>query len=147
MTIKLNFLTGLAGLKRLVRERGIQRFAIANPGHAPYGRAAKAVLRNVGIWDVMEPRLVIAANAAQAAQYSVSGSVDGGLIPLSVVRSPRFEGLGEYAIVESALHREEPLRQRMALLKTAGDTASAFYDYLLTPAAGHLLHRYGLSAR
>ncbi len=54
------------GLRALT---GATRVAIANPRHAPYGRAAEAVMRHAGVWAAVERRLVLAENVAQADQF------------------------------------------------------------------------------
>ena len=74
----------LAGLKQALRERRITRFAIANPAHAPYGRAARQALQRAGLWAAIEPKLVFGENATQAAQFATSGSAQGGIFPLSL---------------------------------------------------------------
>ncbi len=137
---------GLEGLKAMLADGVIARFAIANPGHAPYGRAARAALEGVGIWQQIEPRLVVAANAAQAAQFAASGATDGGIIPLSLALAPQLAGAGRYSPIPRQLHAVEPLRQRMLLLDDAGEPARALYEYLQSPTAAARLQHYGFSA-
>ena len=69
----------LAGLKRLLARGGDWRFAIANPEHAPYGRAAEQALRASGLWETLRPRLVVGENVSQAAQFASSGDTVGGV--------------------------------------------------------------------
>ena len=133
----------LQGLKAALAQGRIQRFAIANPEHAPYGRAARSALRHAGIWEAIQPRLVLGENAAQAAQFAAAGSSQGGIIPLSLSRAPEVARLGGFAPVPADWHADEPLRQRMVLLKGAGETARVFYAYLQGPAVRDLLVRYG----
>ncbi len=73
-----------AGLKQALRDGRITRFAIANPAHAPYGRAAQQALQRAGLWAAIEPKLVLGENATQAAQFATSGSAQGGIFPLSL---------------------------------------------------------------
>ena len=133
----------LRGLKSALTAGSLRRFAIANPEHAPYGRAAWAALQSAGLWAEVAPRLVFGENAAQAMQFAASGSADGGIVPLSLVKAPETAGLGRFAVIPAEWHADEPLRQRMVLLKGAGPTAREFYRYLRTPAARELLGRYG----
>ncbi len=133
----------LADLKAAVRDGRIQRFAIANPEHAPYGRAAQAVLTYAGLWEAIEPRLVLGENAAQAAQFAASGSCQGGILPLSLSQAPEMAKLGRFAPIPAAWHSSEPLHQRMVLTSKAGAAAEAFYRYLQTPAARKVLADYG----
>jgi molybdate transport system substrate-binding protein len=120
--------TEMKGLRDTLQKGQLKRFAIANPEHAPYGRAAKAVLITTGLWDVMQPHLVLGENIAQAAQFAVSGSAQGGIIAYSLALSPKIKEQGSFVLLPEKLH--QPLRQRMVLLKQAGETARAFYNYL-----------------
>lgn len=133
----------LAGLREALAAGHIRRFAIANPAHAPYGRAAQTLLRGVGLWPDLESRLVLGENAAQAMQFAASGSSQGGIVPLSLAKAPAIAALGDFALLPAAGHAAEPLRQRMVLLKDAGPAASALYDYLQTPLARAILVRHG----
>ena len=133
----------LQGLRAALVDGRIRRFAIANPEHAPYGRAARAALEHAGLWASLEPHLVLGENASQAMQFAASGSSQGGVVPLSLSKAEEVARLGRFALVPAEWHGSEPLRQRMVLLKIAGDTARAFYAYLQTPAARDLLVRYG----
>jgi molybdate transport system substrate-binding protein len=119
----------LNDLKAAVAEGRIQRFAIANPGHSPYGRAARAVLERAGLWDAIQPELVVAENASQAMEFLAHGSSQAGIVPLSLAKAQEMAKLGNFALIAVDSHREEPLKQRMVLLKNAGDTATAFYRY------------------
>ena len=130
-------------LKSAVADGRIKRFAIANPEHAPYGRAAKAALRAMGLWPSMQSKLVLGENASQATQFAASGSCEGGIIPLSLSKAPEIAKLGTFALIPAEWHVGEPLRQRMVLLQNAGEAARAFYQYLQTPAARAVFIRYG----
>jgi molybdate transport system substrate-binding protein len=131
----------LEGLARLVKAGGTNRFAIANPDVAPYGRAAEAVLRKRGLWDVLRPNLVLGDSITQAAQFATTGNAAGGLLAYSLVLSPTFENKGRYAVIPQADH--PPLRQRMVLFKKAGPAAAGFYAFLQSDAARAILRKYG----
>lgn len=118
-------------------------FAIANPEHAPYGRAAAEALQSAGLWESIREKLVIGENASQAAQFAASGSTDGGLIPYSLALAPAIGERGTFALVPAAAHA--PLRQRMALIRGARETARRFYAFVQTPAARAILARYGFT--
>ncbi|WP_333841969.1 molybdate ABC transporter substrate-binding protein [Pelomicrobium sp.] len=133
----------LKGLKTALAEGQIRRFAIANPEHAPYGRAARAALQHAGLWAGIEKTLVLGENAAQAAQFAASGSSQGGIIPLSLSKAPEVARLGRFALIPAEWHAIEPLRQRMVLTAKAGETAAIFYRYLQQPAAREVFVRYG----
>lgn len=133
----------LAGLKSALANGHIRRFAIAHPEHAPYGRAAEEALKKLGLWEAVQPRLVLGENVSQAAQFAAGGSAEGGILPYSLVLSPQIAKRGRYALIPADLHH--PLLQRMALLRGAGPTARAFYRYLQSPPARAVFRRYGFS--
>lgn len=130
-----------AGLKAALAANQIRRFAIANPEHAPYGRAAEQALRKLGLWDALQGRLVLGENVSQAAQFASSGSAQGGIFAYSLALSPSVSKLGRYVLLPEDLH--QPLRQQMVLVKGAGETARLFYGYLQQPAARKILTQYG----
>ncbi len=131
----------LAGVRTLLASDGRAKFAIANPEHAPYGRAAEAVLRAHGLWDAVQPRLVIGENIAQAAQFAASGNAAGGLIAYSLALSAPLREQGHFVLIPESDH--PPLRQRMVLLRRAPADAVRFYEYLQQPPARAILERFG----
>lgn len=133
----------MSDMRAALADGRLKRFAIANPEHAPYGRAARAALQHAGLWETIQPRLVLGENASQATQFAAGGSSQGGIVPLSLSKAPEVAKLGSFAPIPAAWHAGEPLRQRMALTKKAGDTARAFHAYLQQPAARATLVRHG----
>ncbi len=121
----------------------LRKFAIANPEHAPYGRAAQEALIAAGAWDAVRTRLVYGENVAQAAQFATSGSAQGGIVALSLALAPGALGTARFVVIPEAMHR--PLRQRMVLTKRAGTTVSAFYKFLQQGTARAVLRRYGFA--
>ena len=134
---------GLAALGLLLDAGRIDRFAIASPDLAPYGRAAEAALRAAGVWERITPRLVFGENVAQAARFAVSGSASGGLIPLSIALTPAVSSHGTFAVLPDSL--SHPVRQRMALLRNAGPAAVSFHDFVLGTTARDILERHGFA--
>ncbi len=131
----------LKGVAALLKQGKLRHFAIANPEHAPYGRRAEEALKHAGLWDALKPKLVLGESVSQAAQFAVGGSAEGGIVALSLAKSPQMAKLGRYATIPAAWHA--PLRQRMVLLKNAGETAQAFYAYMQQPVAREVMRRYG----
>ena len=131
----------LEGLARLAKSGGVTHFAIANPDVAPYGKAAEAVLRKHGLWEMLRPQLVLGDTIAQAAQFATTGNAVGGLIANSLVLAPGFADRGSYAVIPETDH--PPLRQRMVLLKNASPVAAQFYDYLQSEGARAILRKHG----
>ena len=132
---------GFNDLRAALADGRIQRFAIANPEHAPYGRAAEQALKGQGLWDAIKPKLVLGENVSQAAQFASAGSAQGGIFAYSLALAPAVGSLGSYALTPSDWHA--PLRQRMVLMKSAGETARAFYRYVQSPAAHVIFRRFG----
>jgi molybdate transport system substrate-binding protein len=117
------------------------RVAIANPEHAPYGRAARQALESAGAWHAVEPRLVFGENVRQALQYVQSGNADAAL----VARSLAVAGGLPYAPVDEALHR--PLAQALVACGrgAAADEARAFVRFVASPEGQAVLRRHGFS--
>lgn len=134
---------GLDDLAAALADGRLRKLAIANPEHAPYGRAARAVLMNKKLWQKARAHLVMGENISQAAQFAASGSADAGLLAYSLVISERMTKAGSYALLPAAWH--EPLRQRMVLLNGAGDTARRFYAFAQSPPARTLFEKYGFT--
>ena len=131
----------LADLATAIEDGRLTRFAIANPEHAPYGRRAEEALRHQGLWDAIADKLVLGENVSQAAQFATAGGADGGIVAYSLALSPAVSALGDYDLIPEEWH--EPLRQRMVLLNGAGETARAFYAFLLGEAARAIMRDYG----
>jgi molybdate transport system substrate-binding protein len=130
-----------AGLKTLLDPR-IQKIAIANPDHAPYGRAAVAVLRDAGLYDQLKPKLVFGENIAQAAQFVQTGSAQAGLLAHSLTFSPAMKS-GKFWTIPADKY---PSVEQAAVLITASpnkEAALSFLAFLKTPAARAILDRYG----
>lgn len=119
----------------------ITRFAIANPEHAPYGLRAEEALRHRGLWDKVQPHLVLGENVSQAAQFALSGNAQGGIIAYSLALAPEVRSQGQFALIPHDWH--EPLLQRMALLRNAGPVATEFYTFMKSPRAREIMKKYG----
>jgi molybdate transport system substrate-binding protein len=128
-------------LAALLEAGEITRFAIANPDHAPYGMRAREALVTRRLWDRLQPVLVLGENVSQAAQFALSGNAEGGIIAYSLALAPSVRDRGSYALIPEEWHA--PLRQRMALLRGAGEEAQAFYAYMRSPAAREIMARHG----
>jgi molybdate transport system substrate-binding protein len=133
----------LRDLAAAISDGRLQHLAIANPQHAPYGRAARAVLERAGLWAALQGKLVLGENVAQAAQFALSGSTQGGIVAWSLVKAPELARHGVAALLPE--HWHPPLRQRMALTRHAGEDARRFYAYLQEPTARAIFEHYGFS--
>jgi molybdate transport system substrate-binding protein len=117
----------------------VDRIAIANPNHAPYGRAAKEALQTTGIWEQIEPKIVYGETAGQVLQFIQSGNAQAGIIALALADVPEIS----YIIIDDSLHN--PLEQMLGLVEGSPRTAeaAAFSQYLTGPAGSAILERYG----
>jgi molybdate transport system substrate-binding protein len=136
--------SGLEALGSLLATGRVQRFAIANPEIAPYGRAAEEALRRLNLWEALRPRLVFGENITQAAQFAMMEGATGGLIALSLALSPALKARGDFSLVPDALHG--PLRHRLALTRRASEAALRVQAWLLSPQAAAVFARHGLQA-
>ena len=130
----------LAGLRAQLGT--IKRLSIANPEHAPYGRAAREALQRAGLWDLAQPKLVLGENVAQAAQFVASGAAQAGIVSLSLARVPEVAKVTRHALLDEDLHA--PLHQRLVILKNAPPAAQALVDFIARPDMRELLRRHGL---
>jgi molybdate transport system substrate-binding protein len=128
------------GLRAL---EGATRIAIANPRHAPYGRAAEAALRRAGIWDRISRRLVLGENIAQTAQFVQSGAADAGIIAKSLAAASELSKAGRYWEVPEQMH--PPLIQAGLILPWASSRTAAmqFRDFLMSEEGRQILAAYG----
>jgi molybdate transport system substrate-binding protein len=132
----------LRGLK--AQWASVTRFAIANPVHAPYGRAAAEALQKLGVWEQVQSGLVLGENISQATQFVTTGAAQAGITALSLAVAPDVAAQSRHVVLPARLHA--PLRQRMVLTKQAGPAARALYDHLRSPGAQATLQKYGFAA-
>jgi len=133
----------LADLKAAIADGRVRRFAIANPEVAPYGRAAREALQSAGLWEAIQPALVLGENVSQATQFASGGHAQGGIVASALTKSPEVASLGTAVVLPESSHK--PLRQRMALMKSAGPEAEAFYRWLQSPPARAIFVRWGFA--
>jgi molybdate transport system substrate-binding protein len=133
----------LSDLGKLVRDVRVQRFAIANPAHAPYGRAAMEALEHVGAWNDARPKLVLGENIAQAAQFVQTGNAETGIVALSLVLAPKLANAGRWVEIPIGYHA--PLEQGVVLTRSgaANPAAGRYLEFLRSPAARAIFERYG----
>jgi molybdate transport system substrate-binding protein len=127
----------------VLADPAIKRLAIANPDHAPYGRAAQATLTQAGLWDKLQPTLVMAESVSQAATMVRSGSADMGIIALSFALAPQMKDAGTYYLIPPETY--PPLTQQGAILSHATNRSEAeqFKSFLVGPEARATLEQFG----
>ncbi len=128
---------------KVLTEKAVQKIAIANPKHAPYGRAAEAALKHLCVYDELADRLVLGENIAQTAQFIESGAADAGIIALSLALAPAMKDKGRYWAVP--LDAYPPLEQGGVILNWAGDRAACdqLRAFLMSESGRTILRRYG----
>ena len=128
---------------QVLSDPSVRTVAIANPEHAPYGRAAVAAMRAAGVYEAVEPRLVLGENVSQAAQFVESGNAEAGVIALSLALASPLVDEGRYALVP--IDSYPPLEQGAVVLDAAvdPDAAHAFVDFVLGPRGRAVLDSYG----
>jgi len=138
---RVDISNGLAAL----RDPSVRKVAIANPQHAPYGRAAQQALRNAGVYDAVKNRLVLGENISQAAQFVESGNAEAGILALSLVLSPGLKDKGRLWSISENLYA--PIEQGVVLVRASKNPqgAEAFLNYIKTPETAALLERYGFT--
>jgi molybdate transport system substrate-binding protein len=131
-----------AGLSVLA-DPAVRKVAIANPEHAPYGRAAVAALRAAGVHDVVADKLVLGENVAQAAEFVQSGNADAGVVASSLVVADPLRDEGTWVEVPGELF--PALEQGGVILRSArdADAARAVRDALLGEDGREVLERHG----
>ena len=117
----------------------VNKIAIANPEHAPYGAAAKQALEATGLWEQVKPKLVYGENISQVLQYVQTGNVEAGIISLSVANVPEIN----YVLIDDSLH--QPLKQALAVVSsTKQEKASReFIAFIDGPEGRPIMKKYG----
>ena len=120
---------------------GVRRIAIANPAHAPYGLAAKQALERAGLWDQLQPKLVLAENVEQTAQFLRTGNAEAAIIAWSVAESPEIE----YQLIETSLHL--PLRHAAAVVADSPrqELAGRFLQFVVAPEGQGIMREHGFA--
>jgi molybdate transport system substrate-binding protein len=132
-------------LDSLVDKR-VTSVAIANDLHAPYGRAAVMALQRMKMYETVKPRLVVAENISQAAQFVESGNAQLGLISLTAASSEHFKDAGTFVRVPTSSYA--PIMQCAVVMANSDRKveAHAFLNWLLTPQVQSRLPQMGLAA-
>ena len=132
---------------RLLTSPAVRRIAIANPEHAPYGRAAVDALRHAGLYERVQSRLVLGENVSQAAQFAQTGNADVGIIALSLTLAPAMRASG--TAVELSPDTFAPITQTGVVLTASRrrDAARRLLQFLVQPEIAQLLRDSGFGTR
>nr|WP_298688710.1 molybdate ABC transporter substrate-binding protein [uncultured Dongia sp.] len=120
-----------------------QHLAIANPGLAPYGVAARETLQSLKLWDKLSPKIVMGENIGQAHSMVATGNAELGFVALSAVLNPKKPSEGSHWVVPQDMFK--PIRQDAILLNAGSGNAAAtaFLDFLKSPEAHAVIETYG----
>ena len=130
------------GIRALLDPR-VRKIAIANPKHAPYGRAAEAALKNLGVYEQVSERLVLGENIAQATQFVESGAADLGVIALSLAQAPVMRNNGRFWLVPQAAY---PMMEQGGIILSwtrEAAAAQAFCQFLKEGHGHEILQSHG----
>jgi molybdate transport system substrate-binding protein len=132
---------GLDSLKR----PAVRTVAVANPEHAPYGRAARSAIEKLGLAEVLKDKLVVAENIAQTAQFADSGNANAGFISLTSALTPRLRTDGKY--VEVPADSYSPIVQGAVVIKgSEAEAGERFLQFLQSAPIRQKLAQGGLRA-
>jgi molybdate transport system substrate-binding protein len=117
----------------------VQRLAIANPEHAPYGVVARQALQSAGVWDMIQDKLVFGENVRQTLQFAEAGDVDVAIVPLSLSVTSK----GQWTLIPADLH--SPIDQAFGVVTGSPrqSTARDFAAFITGPQGRDILSKYG----
>lgn len=125
----------------------VEKIAIANPSHAPYGEKAKQSLESKGLYKTLKPKIVLGENISQTANFITLKAADVGIIALSLVMAPTVAGSDHaaYYLIDDRLH--QPLKQGYGITRHGADNplVDAFYDYFQSERVQKIMKAYGFS--
>lgn len=127
----------------VLRTGNYNKIAYADPKLAPYGLAAKESLEDMGLWNVVQNKLVTGESIAQTYQFAASGNADMAFIALSQVTKDGKVTEGSWWMVPA--HMYNPIHQSAVLLTAAKDKAAAqaFLAYLKSQKAVAIIRNFG----
>lgn len=128
---------------QVLLDPAVGKIAIANPKHAPYGRAAEAALKSLGIYDQIQDRLVLGENMAQAFQYVESGAADIGIVARSLTMAPATLDKGRsWSIPDSAYPKMEQVGVILSWVQNR-EAAESLKSFLVSERGQEILKSYG----
>jgi molybdate transport system substrate-binding protein len=124
-----------------LKEARFVKIAIANPEHAPYGKAAKEALTQAGVWQAVAPNVVYGENVQQTLQYAETGNADAAIVALSLA----ITSSGDYFVIDETLHA--PLDQAMAVCGRSAkkEDAARFIAFVNGPEGRTIMRRFGFA--
>jgi molybdate transport system substrate-binding protein len=127
----------------VLQSRPAGMLAIANPAHAPYGRAAVAAMHSLEVYDAWQGRLALGENVSQALEFARTGAADAAIVARSLALSPALSGVGRYWSIPASAY---PRMDQAGLIVTDTAQARAFRSFLLSAKARATLANFGFAA-
>lgn len=121
----------------------IKRIAVANPKHAPYGRAAVSAMEHFNIYDRVMDKFVLGENVSQTAQFAQSGAADIAILALSLALAPTVQPLGHYWVIPQEAHPSIDQGMVMITASKHHDGGRTFLDLFRSPNVKAIMKRYG----
>lgn len=140
-TSRLYKITDLDSLVAALSNGDHDTIAIANPDHAPYGRAGRMCLQTLGLWDRLADHIVMGENATQTTQFAISGQISGGVVPKSLISNTPIAAQGRFLLLPKTCH--DPLHQAMVLTGKADEESRAVFTFLMSETARATFKAYG----
>jgi molybdate transport system substrate-binding protein len=138
--------SGVTPSLEILRQRGVERIAVANPKTAPYGKAALQVLEYYGLLPILEDKLVYGESVAQAGQFISTGAAEIGFTSQALVRSPALENKGQWIALDQKAY--DPLPHGVVILGPKEEhkpEVKIFYKYIFSRESRELLEKFGYS--
>ena len=126
-------------------DSSVQKIAIANPDHAPYGRAAVAALQKAGVYESVKDRFVLGENVVQAAQFVETGAAEVGVIGLSLALAPQLQARGKYSEISADLYPKLEQAGLVISKSRNADEARKFKAFLQSDSSRVILTKFGFS--
>jgi len=128
---------------RAVTDPRVKKVSIANPEHAPYGKAAVAAMEHFGVYQPVKSELVLGENISQARQFVQTGGADVGIVALSLAKAPGAKG----HFWEIPTDAYPPIQQGGVILRSVRDltAARALAAFMVSPQGRATLRRFGFS--
>ncbi len=122
-------------------QAAVKKVALANPAFAPYGKAAKQALERAGIWQELEPKIVIAESVRQALVYTQRGDAEAALIGRAISRVPEIQAFD----VDPQLY--DPIIQELGIVAASQRLTDAqrFIDFVLGAEGQGILREFGFA--
>ncbi|MCF8473449.1 MAG: molybdate ABC transporter substrate-binding protein [Emcibacter sp.] len=128
----------------IVQSGKFNRLAIANPKLAPYGMAAVEVLKSLGLYETVRPKIIQGENIAQTYQFVATGNADLGFIALAQLSQKELSNKKDNIwLIPDTLY--SPIRQDAVMLKSGQNNKAAhdFMQFLRSYTAQKIIQGFG----